>query len=524
VELQSEGAAPPDPETGAGAPVVLTAGRLLARNTLWSLLGQASPLIVAIFAIPPLLRGLGNERFGLLSLSWVLIGYFSLFDLGLGRALTQLVAERLGRGRDRDLTTAVWTSLLLMLVLSLLGGLSLALASPYVIHRLLHVPQGLEPETRRAFGFVAAAVPLVVLTAGLAGILSAQQRFGALNALRIPMSIFSFLGPLMVLPFTHSVAAAVEIQLAGRIVGLIAHAIVCLRVMPELARAPAFDRESVRALLRLGGWMTVTNIVGPLMVSLDRFLIGSWLSLSAVAYYVTPYEAATKLWIIPAPVVTVLFPAFATSFAQDRERLRLLFFRGTKYVLLALFPLVLTILVLAREGLTFWLGAEYAARSAVVLQLLAVGVFANSLAQVPYALIQGVGQPRRTAILHLIELPLYLLTLKWLIGRVGIEGAALAWLARSVLDAVALFAMTTPLLADAPGLLRRVLLPSAAALLVFGLAAASQPLGLDVRLWLLVGTLSAFAALAWSHLLAPERRALGGAPLAPGPHKLSPPR
>ncbi|HLJ29909.1 MAG TPA: hypothetical protein VKY85_24590 [Candidatus Angelobacter sp.] len=60
----------------------LTSGRFLARNTIWNLLGQLLPMAVAVVAIPPVIRGLGIPRFGVLSLAWIVIGYFSLFDLG----------------------------------------------------------------------------------------------------------------------------------------------------------------------------------------------------------------------------------------------------------------------------------------------------------------------------------------------------------------------------------------------------------------------------------------------------------
>ena len=66
----------------------LTSGRLLARNTIWNLLGQVLPMVVGVVAIPPLVHSLGVDRFGVLSLAWIIIGYFSLFDLGMGRALT----------------------------------------------------------------------------------------------------------------------------------------------------------------------------------------------------------------------------------------------------------------------------------------------------------------------------------------------------------------------------------------------------------------------------------------------------
>ena len=81
----------------------LTAGGLLARNTAWNLGGRVAPVLVALFALPPLIAGLGAERFGFLTLAWLVIGYFNLFDLGLGRAMTQSIAERLGQGREEEI-------------------------------------------------------------------------------------------------------------------------------------------------------------------------------------------------------------------------------------------------------------------------------------------------------------------------------------------------------------------------------------------------------------------------------------
>src|SRR6266852_5985624 len=113
----------------------LTCGRLLARNVIWNLIGNGAPMIVAVFSIPILIRELGKERFGVLALAWALIGYASLFDLGLGRALTQLVAKKLGAGEDREVPALVWTSLLLMLFLGMAGAFVAVSLSPWLVHR-----------------------------------------------------------------------------------------------------------------------------------------------------------------------------------------------------------------------------------------------------------------------------------------------------------------------------------------------------------------------------------------------------
>ncbi len=185
--------------------------------------------------------------------------------------------------------------------------------------------------------------------------------------------------------------------------------------------------------------MTVSNIIGPLMVYFDRFLIGAAISVTAVAYYVTPYEVITRLWIIPAALVGVLFPAFSTLSNQDIGKTNQLFVRGVKYIFLVLFPIVLFIITMAYEGLDLWLGKEFAEKSTYILQWLSAGVLINSMAQVPFALVQGAGRPDLTAKLHFLELPFYIAAIWMLAKTYGIEGVAIAWTLRVTVDAALLF-------------------------------------------------------------------------------------
>jgi O-antigen/teichoic acid export membrane protein len=286
---------------------------------------------------------------------------------------------------------------------------------------------------------LAVTVPAVITSAGLRGLLEAHQRFDFVTYLRIPMGVFTFAGPLAVLPFSNNLAAVVGVLVAGRFAGLAASFWFCLRVAPELRRQVAWHGPSAGPLLRFGGWMTVSNVVGPMMLYMDRFVIGALVSAAAVAYYATPYEVVTKLLFIPGALVNVMFPAFSTTFGQDGNRTRRLYGHCVKFLIVILLPAVLPIIVFARTGLTIWLGTDFASHSFRVLQWLAVGVLLNSLAQLPFALVQGVGRPDLTAKLHLIELPGYLLALLLLIHAVGIEGAAVAWTARVGVDAAILF-------------------------------------------------------------------------------------
>lgn len=422
-----------------GSHTRLLSGRVLARNGAWNVLGLSLPLAVAFVAIPPLLESLGTDRFGLLAIIWTAIGYFSLFDLGLGRALTALVAERLGHEHTEDVPRLVWAALALMAGLGVVAAVLVAALAPWLVGDVLNVPPALQDEARLALGILAATLPVVILSAAFVGVLEAHQHFVLINAVRIPLGAFTFLGPLVAVQYAPGLVAATGALAAARLVACLAYLGQCLRVMPSLRSAASFDRALVGPLLAFGGWLTVSNVIGPLMVYFDRFLIGALLTMSAVAYYATPYEVVTRFWVLPTAVAGVLYPALATAFAADEPRLVRLFGRAVNALLLVMLPPLALIVLFAPEGLTLWLGADFAAKSTAVLRWLALGVFINSLARVPYALVQGVGRPDLTARLHLLELLPYAAAVWLLVRHVGVAGAAAAWTARIALDTVALF-------------------------------------------------------------------------------------
>jgi O-antigen/teichoic acid export membrane protein len=424
----------------------LTGGKLLARNTVLNVIGQVAPLVIAIFTVPLLIKGLGIDRYGVLTLAWMVIGYFGLFDLGIGRALTKFVAERLGTGQEEGIPPLVWTSLFLMLVLGMVGTVVIGMLSPWLVRRALTIPTGLQTETLYTFYILALTIPVVITTAGVRGVLEAKQRFGFLNALRIIMGGITYFVPLLVLFFSKSLLLIVVFLAVSRLLILVLHMVLCLHLIPALRLRIAFELGAVTSLLRFGGWITVSNIISPAMTYLDRFLIAAVVSIAYVSYYSAPYMIVTNLLVFPLAITGVLFPAFATSFVQDPKRTSLFFVRGVKYVFLVMFPIVLFIVAFARQGLDLWLGKEFAEHGTRVLQLLAIGIFFNSLAQIPFSLVQSAGRPDLTAKLHLIELPFYLIAVWWMTRTFGIEGTALVWAVRVIIDALILFRMAKGIL------------------------------------------------------------------------------
>jgi len=413
----------------------LLQGPLLVRNVIWNLLGTGSPLLVAFVSIPILIHRLGTDRFGVIALAWTLIGYAGLFDLGLGRALTKLVSEKLGSGRQEEIPELFWTSQTMMMALGLVGAAIFALGSHLLVYGILKIPIAIRSDALYSFYALAVSIPVVISTAGLRGFLEAQQAFGLINLVRTPMGIFTFAGPLLVLPFSNHIFPITVALVAGRIAGWMAHLLLCFRVSSALAGELAVRPQHIGSLFSLGGWMTVSNVVGPLMLYIDRFVIGALVSTAAVTYYATPYEVVTKLLIVSGAVSAVMFPAFSLSSAQDRHRLGTLYRSTTLYLLALLLPLTGVLIAIARPGLSLWLGPDFSMHSYRIAQLLLVGTLALAVGALPFALLQGLGRPDIPAKLNLVELPFYAVALYWLIQTYGVTGAAVAWMLRASIDA-----------------------------------------------------------------------------------------
>lgn len=415
-------------------------GHQIAKNVVWNLSGQIIPILAAVFFIPFILKQLGAERFGILTLAWTTVGYFSLFDLGMGRAVTQLVSEKIAEKKENDAYRFVWNSFWALSVLGFAGGAVVWFLSPLLVERLLKISPTLQAESLIAFRVMAWGIPLVTMTNVLNGVLSAHQRFFLINLISIPQGILNFAGTLFVLIFTQNLAWVVLVIVVTRFAGLIAYFYFCFADIPQLKKVQMADGNSLKLLLGIGGWMTVSNIIGPLMVTFDRYFIGMVISAVAVAYYVTPYEATTKILILAGALMKVLFPAFSASYRADPKRLFRLYQSGIKYLFLIVLIPVFIAVVWASDILGLWLGKDFATHSFRVMQIIGIGVFLNTLAQVPFSFLQGMGRPDITAKIHLFECPLYVLILWLLLTKFGIVGGALAWTIRILLDSILLFA------------------------------------------------------------------------------------
>src|SRR5690349_9591326 len=223
----------------------------LARNAMLNLLGQGAPALVGLLAMPVIANGLGKERLGLLGLGWVVLGYFSLLDLGMGRAAARFIAEAISHDDHDAIPGIAWSAVVIQCGIGALGGLVMASAAPGLA-TLLHVSPGLRGESIGTFRVLALAIPVVLVSASFRGVLEAARRFDLVQAVAVPGSALNFLIPLVGTLAGLSFSAIIWLLVAGRTVTAVAFFLLSTRLFPGLVRAVTVTRTVIRRLLSFG--------------------------------------------------------------------------------------------------------------------------------------------------------------------------------------------------------------------------------------------------------------------------------
>jgi O-antigen/teichoic acid export membrane protein len=488
-------------------------GSSLARSSLINLIGLSTPLVVATLTMPLVLRGIGAERFGLLSLAWAILVYVSFLDFGLTAATTQYVAERLSRGEPDRVPQVIATALTAQCVVALVGALILFTAAPLLASRIFSISDALVDEAAATLRVVAVGIPIMTLSNCWLAVLQGAQQFGLLNAIRIPSSSANYLLPLVGLALGFQLPGIAALVVAGRSATLLILTAVGVCFIHRLGGRARLAPRLLPELLRYG-WLTILGAVNLMLGPAERVAIGTLASTAAVSFYAIPFEVITRLTVVPASLGLTLFPAFSALQGEGNTyRLGVLFARSIKFCIVIVGPLTIFPGVYADQLLELWIGGDFAVEGAPVLRIMTVGALASAVSYVPYHLLNGIGRPDVVTKVRLVELPMYLLIMWQLTSAFGAIGAAAAWTARSIVDCLlaVFFAVVIGRLTNAE-LWRSGAISSLVALLILASVAwmvrwLGTALPMTVHSVVVAAILGGFGWISWRVLLSAIDRA-----------------
>lgn len=465
----------------------------IRRHTAYNLFGAIVPLAVSLVTVPIYLGLIGEARFGVLAVAWLLLGYFGVFDLGLGRAMLQRISA-LRDGAAENRAQVFWTALSLNVGLGVIGGLLIWPVAAYFFGDVFKIEDAMRPEVKAVVPWLVLAVPIATLSGVLTGALQGRERFLELNLISVVNSVVFQVVPLLVAKlWAVDLSVLLPVALLTRLFTLILLYDRCRRCVFG-GHPISFVRAEASQLLRFGGWVTITSFISPMMVILDRFIIGSMLGAKAVSYYTVPFQLADRTTIIPVALSSAIFPRLAIAARAEEKRISNDSFR---IVICVMTPLMAVGIMLMEPFLSWWITEAFAREAGLVGRILLLGYWAYALQTIPYVQLQAKGRPDIVAKCLLVELFPYFLMLYVGLDKFGIVGAAVAFSVRIFVDFV--------LLGWLSGILKQAIHLLIVPLLLFVIILiGSLKLNVWSYEWLIFAAISISLSVSWAWREAPS--------------------
>jgi O-antigen/teichoic acid export membrane protein len=290
----------------------------VSKHTAYNLAGALIPLALSFATVPLYLHLVGPDRYGVLAIAWLLLGYFGLFDLGLGRATSFRIASL--KDPDGAVHADVFkTAVGINMGIGAVGGVILWLAGWWFFGSIFKVGPDLRAETLQALPWLAASVPVATMTGVLSGALQGREKFLETNTVSVISTVLFQILPLGVAWFYGPhLAGLLAAAVLARVVAIIVMWFSCHKEFTR-GHSPRWRKDEARELLAFGGWVTLNSFLWPLLIMTDRFLIGGLLNSRAVAVYTIPFQLAQRASVVPTAVANALFPRLASSAEEARN-------------------------------------------------------------------------------------------------------------------------------------------------------------------------------------------------------------
>ena len=387
----------------------------LVRNSGWLILGTGLNSVLGLFFWAIATHGYSTSAIGQASAAIAAMTFSSTLGLmGLGTTALQVLPQ----ADDETWSTAVNTLVLGGAAVGLVMGAATAIILPHISANLAFVGR---PATA-----VCVAVGVAVLTeATLLDYVFTAERAAHYVVIR-GVSFGALKLALLIVLIEFGVHSAPFLILAWVLASVVTTGATLVWQIQRLGRQHRYGVRGVARYVRT--WIKVlmyhhaTTLGGLLVPSLMPVLVIARLSKVDSAYF---YVA----WLVSGILLTVS-TAVAGNLLADlsygEEAMGDLIRRASRLIAVLLLPPALVLAVFGRQILRVF-GTTYAAHSYGLLLLFVIVAIPDAVTNVYVTVLRVRGVPQRAAVLNIVMAVAALAGGWWLMGPLGVAGAAWAW-------------------------------------------------------------------------------------------------
>lgn len=329
------------------------------------LLGYTAMFIqnISSFVLTPLLIvAFGNGNFGVYRLILSISSYFALADLGLSNAIVRYISEY--KAKNDKISESRFVSLIVIIdifvgSILMFGGFIIYIKLPSIFGATF-LPTELDLLSSLFFLTLVNGV-LNLFTNITTGIIKSYENFAFLKIINILSTFIRFGVALLLIQLGKNAFSIVLLDTVLSLLLLFVTSIFCAVNLKIKLSFKLLNKEFAKQILSYSIIVFIDAIAFHLFWNADNFIIGIFLSSSAIALYSIGTQISTLFFSLSIIVSDVIMPGIVSKVTHNASNsdltVEMIKIGRIKLMFLAL-P-VIGFIFLGKEFITFWVGVEF---------------------------------------------------------------------------------------------------------------------------------------------------------------------
>lgn len=396
----------------------------LVRNTLSNGGLLVVRTVLSLTITPFLIISLGKEVYGLwnLTLAFSISGAFSILSLGFHGALVKYIAEYHAVRKVKEMNEIISAAFFIYSCLGIIGGGVIFLVSKYFLNHIFNIPPDQVYLAKILLYILACQLVFELPGLCFSAILEGLQRFDLIALMEVVKLLVTASGIFIALSSGGTVISISLIMAFAALMYVGVMAISAKRLLPHWQMVRTFDRKILFEMIDFTKDLFILRINGIIYNNMDKIIIGTLLS----STFVTDYDIANRIHSMALMAMglapSVVMPTASAFHAGDeKDRLRILLVKGTKYTLALALPVIVALFVLAEPIISYWISPSYS-NVALYARLFLTYLLFWSAVQIGWNMLVGVKEVKPIVRIQIFSVILNLGLTLFLVPRVGVAG------------------------------------------------------------------------------------------------------
>ena len=386
-------------------------------------------ILLNLIAIPVLINNVGSEGFGIILFANVLVGYFSVLDLGISQGLTKFVAEYTTKMKFEIVKSIINTSLFFYFLIGLFVFCCVGLIVLFDGLKWFNISDDNYDVAKNIFLLAGALALFAWPKIALEGVFRGIQKFYILNlTIGLGRVVSVSLSIVLALIDAQLEYIFLAFNLDKLILFFWQYKLLTKHIDYWKFQLCTVNIKTFKMIFAFSGWIMLGQIAVILEYQSDQFILASMASVSAIATYTIIFFLFRLIQQVSGMAASAVMPAVAETKANDnQETIDFFVLYGSKYHNMLFVPVIIVCYFLVEPFIHLWVGDKYIEYIWLIQASILFQLFWQSNAFLGQVY-TGIGKSKKTGLIAIFSGVLNVSLSVLLVNYYGLSGVILGTL------------------------------------------------------------------------------------------------